>query len=308
VSDEARSYYGRPIIKEPVWTWEIPVYFFTGGTAGASAGLAWLSGLRGDDELARRAWGVALGAAATNPVLLISDLGRPRRFANMLRMLKVTSPMSVGSWLLGAFGASTAVAALNDWTGALPRAAPAAKAMAAALGLPLSTYTAALVANTSVPVWQEARSMLPFVFAAGAAASAGAVTLALTPPGQGAPARRVAVAGAAAELAGKALMERRLGGLAEPYRRGGAGHLARLAKALMASGGLLLASPAGRHRRGSLAGAGVLAAGALAARWSVFRAGFQSAADPRYTVGPQRRRRERGATRTARPAPAPAGG
>jgi hypothetical protein len=238
--------------------------------------------------------------------LLISDLGRPRRFPNMLRMLKVTSPMSVGSWLLGAFGTSTAAAALNAWTGALPRAAPAAKATAAALGLPLSTYTAALVANTSVPLWQEARSTLPFVFAAGAAASAGAVTLAVAPAGQGAPARRVAVAGAAAELAGQALMERRLGQLAEPYRQGAAGHLARLAKVLTASGGVLLAGPVGRQRRATLAGAGLLAAGALAARWSVFRAGFQSAADPGYTVGPQRRRRERGATRTAPPAPAPA--
>ena len=27
------SYYGEPVLTEPVWTWEIPVYFFAGGLA-----------------------------------------------------------------------------------------------------------------------------------------------------------------------------------------------------------------------------------------------------------------------------------
>jgi hypothetical protein len=35
-----RSYHGQPVIKEPVWSWEIPLYFFIGGVAGASAGFA----------------------------------------------------------------------------------------------------------------------------------------------------------------------------------------------------------------------------------------------------------------------------
>ena len=99
-SERAASYYGRPVIKEPVWTPEIPVYFFTGGLAGASAGLGVLAELRGNEVLARRAWAVALAGVAVSPVLLISDLGVPTRFLNMLRMFKVTSPMSVGSWIL----------------------------------------------------------------------------------------------------------------------------------------------------------------------------------------------------------------
>src|SRR5205085_4979895 len=95
IESEIRSYHGRPVIKEPVWTWEIPTYFFTGGLAGASAGLAYLSELRGNDVLARRAWGTAMFGMGTSPALLTSDLGRPERFLNMLRMFKISSPMSV---------------------------------------------------------------------------------------------------------------------------------------------------------------------------------------------------------------------
>ena len=111
-TDAARdSYYGRPILKAPVWTWEIPAYFFFGGMAGAAAPFALLSELRGDEALARRAWLVALAGAAASPPLLIADLGRPERFHRMLRVIKPTSPMSVGSWVLGA--SSTAIAFAN---------------------------------------------------------------------------------------------------------------------------------------------------------------------------------------------------
>src|SRR5205823_2044949 len=115
--DGGRSYYGRPIIKEPVWTPEIPIYFFTGGMAGASATLAFVAGELGHETLARRGWAVALGGAAVSPALLISDLGRPTRFLNMLRMFKVTSPMSVGSWILVGAGSTIAPSFLNAWTG-----------------------------------------------------------------------------------------------------------------------------------------------------------------------------------------------
>ncbi|MBV8955275.1 MAG: polysulfide reductase NrfD, partial [Solirubrobacterales bacterium] len=165
---DVRSYHGQPVIKEPTWTWEIPMYLFTGGAAGASAGLAWLSEVQGNEVLARRAWAAALGNVVISPALLTSDLGRPLRFINMLRMVKVTSPMSVGSWVLVASGTTTALAAANAWTGLFPRLARFAKPVAALAGLPLSTYTAALLANTAIPVWHEARRTLPFVFGSGA--------------------------------------------------------------------------------------------------------------------------------------------
>ncbi len=143
------SYHGQPVLKEPIWTWEIPCYFYTGGLGGGSAALAWLAGWRGNETLARRAWAVAATGITISPALLTSDLGRPARFLNMLRMFKVTSPMSVGSWLLVGAGATTTVSAVGAWSGRLQRTARLAQPAAALLGLPLSTYTAALLANTA---------------------------------------------------------------------------------------------------------------------------------------------------------------
>jgi hypothetical protein len=293
---EPRSYHGQPVIKQPVWTWEIPCYFFTGGLAGASSGLAYLSGLRGDPVLARRAWSAALAGVTISPALLMADLGRPARFLNMLRLLKVTSPMSVGSWVLAGSGLSIGVASVNAWTGMLARPAAVARPLAALLGLPLSTYTAALVANTAVPVWHEARRELPFVFGAGAALSAGAVAVCLTPPRHAAPARRLAVAAAVGELGSKALMHRRLGPLGTPYREGPASTLDGLSQACVAGGALLLAARGRRSRLAAVTAGALMSGGGLCARWSVFKAGFASAADPSYTVAPQRARIDQGQT------------
>ena len=111
VGTEMRSYYGRPILKEPVWRPEIPWYFFTGGIAGASSVLSLVARLAGNERLAKRSLYVAAAADIVSPVLLISDLGRPERFLNMFRVFKVTSPMSVGSWVLGASGTASGTAA-----------------------------------------------------------------------------------------------------------------------------------------------------------------------------------------------------
>jgi hypothetical protein len=287
---EPRSYYGQPVIKEPVWTWEIPLYFFTGGMAGASAGLALLSEIRGNDVLARRAWAASFGAVGISPVLLISDLGKPTRFLNMLRMFKVTSPMSVGSWILVGSGTSTALAATNAWTGWFPRLGRVAKPVAAVLGLPLSTYTAALVANTAVPVWHEARWELPFVFGSGAALSAGAAAVIATPVTHAAPARRLALAAGALELISSQVMERRLGPLGEPYSEGLPSRLKLATGAGVLAGSALMRWRGRRSRPIAAVGGALMMAGAAAARWNVFRAGFASVRDPAYTVAPQRAR------------------
>jgi hypothetical protein len=285
-----RSYYGQPVIKEPVWTPEIPWYFFAGGLGGASAGLAYLAGRTGNDALARRAWLVALGGVGVSPVLLISDLGVPSRFLNMLRMFKVTSPMSVGSWILAGSGTATGVAALHSVTGAFPRLAAVARPSAALLGLPLSTYTAALIAQTAVPVWHEARRELPVIFAAGAAASAGSTAAMVTPVAQAGPARRLAVLGSVAELAAVQVMEHRLDELSDPYQSPDAEPFTRAARLLTATGALLMAGPARRSRMAAVAGGAMVLGGAACERWSVFKAGLVSARDPKYTVGPQRDR------------------
>jgi hypothetical protein len=287
---EFRSYYGRPIIKEPVWTWEVPWYFFAGGLAGASASLGLGARLAGNHRLARAAWTVAGAGGTAGVPLLASDLGRPERFLYMLRMFKVTSPLSVGSWVLAAIGPAAVGAVVSDRLGIFPRLGRAAEVAAGLLGPALATYTGTLVADTAVPVWHEAGRELPFVFAGSAAASAGAAAVLLAPPGDAGPARRLVLAGALVELGAAQAMERRLGELGEPYHQGPAGRLARLAKACTATGAGLVAA-GGRRRRGvAAAGAALVLAGSACERWAVYKAGFQSARDPKYIVGPQRAR------------------
>ena len=171
VGTEMRSYYGRPIVKEPVWTWEIPTYFFTGGIAGGSSVLHGIGRLTGHERLARTSMFVGAAADVVSPLLLVSDLGRPERFANMLRVFKVTSPMSVGSWVLAVSGIASLTAAGLELIGRLKPVKVAAETVSFFFGPPLTTYTGTLVANTAIPVWHEARHELPWLFGASASAS-----------------------------------------------------------------------------------------------------------------------------------------
>lgn len=291
--EEVRSYYGRPILKEPTWTWEIPVYFFFGGLAGASADLALVARITGNHRLARRALLAALGGAAISPVLLISDLGRPERFYNMLRVVKPTSPMSVGTWVLSAFGPVTGVAATSEVLGVFPRLGHACEMVSALLGPALSTYTAVLIADTSVPVWHEARRELPLLFAASSAASAGAMAALLSPVEDAGPARRLAAGGSLVEVAVVEAMKHRLGKLlAEPYEQGEASHYDKLATASSVLGAAMMGLFGRRRRLATVAGGALILAGAALERWAIYKAGFQSARDPKYTVIPQRERRD----------------
>jgi len=208
----------------------------------------------------------------------------------MLRLFKVTSPMSVGSWVLTGFGAAAGAGAVDHALGGGLPGGRAARTAAALLGLPLASYTAALIATTSVPAWHESRRLLPFVFVAGASASAGGALTALVPTEAAAPARRLAIAGALAEIVAKDRMERDLGDLADAYASGAAHVAGKGAQACLAAGALAVAAGGTGSRRLAVAGGALLNAGALLARWSVFKAGFASAADPRHTVGPQRAR------------------
>jgi hypothetical protein len=297
-----RSYYGRPIIKAPIWEPAVPWYFFLGGLAGASAALGLGARVVGNERLARNATLAGAAAVSVSPILLTADLGRPERFYNMFRVVKVTSPMSIGTWILGASGTALGIAGGCEAFGILPRVKLAAQTAAGVLGLPLTTYTAALVANTAVPVWHEARRELPFVFAGSAAASAGAAAAVATPPAQAGAARRLAIAGALLELAATKAMEMRLGQLlGEPYRQGAAGRFTKLAKGCTVAGAALVGL-GGRRRASSAVGGALLLAGSLFERLAVYRAGSQSAADPKYTVVPQRERAARiGSKATTRP-------
>ena len=290
VGTEMRSYYGHPVLKEPVWTWEIPVYFWTGGIAGATSLLGLAARIARNEPLTKASVYVAAAFDVASPPFLISDLGRPERFLNMFRVFKVTSPMSVGSWILGISGGASATAAMLEATGRLRPLKLLAEGVSALTGAPLATYTGALVANTAVPAWHEARRELPFLFGASAAASAGAVGVLAVPPADAGPARRLAIGGAAAANALALVLETRLGFVGEPYRVGAAGKLGRLSKAATAAGAALLARKGPTSRAAAIAGGALVLGGELALRFAVLEAGRQSARDPRYTVVPQRQR------------------
>lgn len=292
-ADTSRSYYGRGIINTPVWTWEIPIYFFAGGLAGASSLIAAAAQSNGSRALARAARRVAVAGVLVSPPLLIADLGRPERFHHMLRVFKPSSPMSMGSWLLAGFSTLQMGATVLAELGWSPRLQRLVQAGAAALAPMMTTYTAVLVSDTAVPVWHEARRHLPWVFAGGAVASAGAACLLLVPERDAVAARRLAIAGGITELVLSEVMERHLGDLAGPYHEPPAGTWSKASSTLTAIGTGLLAAGTrlGRFRRtATTAGALAMLAGAFAERWAVVRAGEESADNPAYTVDPQRRR------------------
>ena len=302
------SYYGRPVLKASPWEADIPAYLFLGGLAAGSSLLGAGAQLSGRPALRRVGRIGALGAISVSFAALVHDLGRPARFVNMLRVVKVTSPMSVGTWILSVYGPLAGLAGaaelIEPVTERLPRSlrgparlllavAPAAGLGAAAVAPAVASYTGVLLADTATPTWHGAYRELPFVFVGSAAAAAGGLGMALSPTEESAPARRLALGGAALELAASEQMSRSLGLAAEPLHAGPSGRLIRASKALTAAGaaGSLLA---GRSRiAGVLSGLSLLAGSALT-RFGIFEAGQASARDPRYTVVPQRERIERG--------------
>ncbi len=282
----AAGYYGRPILKPPVWTWEVPVYLFVGGTAGMSAVLAAAALWLGHSVLvARTASFVAAAGALISPVLLTLDLGRPSRFLAMLRVFKLRSAMSVGAWTLVAFcGAAVPAAALLAFfpellLAGVPRglaggALDVALAAAALFGALLATYPGVLLGATAIPAWSSHRALLPLHFGlAGLGSAAALLELAghrvepLWALGLGVALVETGV-GAWVEL-------RRLGAVDRPLHSGRSGVLLRVAG--VCAGPLAVAL--------RLAGlvpwaAASFLVGALVSRWGWVEAGKASAADP----------------------------
>ncbi|MFD1506583.1 polysulfide reductase [Georgenia yuyongxinii] len=302
---EFTSYYGRPIVKPSPWEIDIPAYMFAGGLAAGSSLLAAGADLTGRDALRRSGRLAALAGLSFSVVALVHDLGRPARFLNMLRVAKLTSPMSVGTWILSAYGPFAGVAAAAEVAAVLParwRRGPVrllmalgrpAGLVAAVTAPPVAAYTAVLLADTATPSWHEAYRELPFVFTASAAAAAGGLGMVTAPAAQAGPARRLALGGAIVEQLAEARMERSMGITAEPLHQGLAGRLMRAARVLTV-GGALGSLVAGRSRVAAVISGAALVAGSACTRVGVFEAGQQSAKDPRYTVVPQRERLERG--------------
>jgi formate-dependent nitrite reductase membrane component NrfD len=274
-------------IKPPVWTWEVPLYFWVGGIAAGSAGVALAADLAGDEWSASLARKVALGVVLPAPVLLIGDLGRPARFLNMLRIFKPRSPMNLGAWCLVSFSTVGAGAVAADLLG-LRRTGRGLGALNALLGGYLGSYTGVLLAATAVPVWARSRIFLGPIFVSTATATGAAATRLVLVATRRRPAghpTRVALnrleAGAIlAELTLSTINERRLGRAGRVLSQGGAGRLFRTAQALVCSG--LALNLLGRRRvgsRGQNVASALYLAGGLAFRYAWLEAGRASARD-----------------------------
>jgi hypothetical protein len=293
------SYYGRAVLKRPVWQEkDIAGYLFFGGLAAGSALLGAGGDVTGRPALRRSGRLSAIGALTVSTVFLIHDLGRPSRFLNMLRVLKPTSPMSVGSWLLSGFALPAGVAAGAELIALVPKplrglvnalSRPAGVA-AASVAPAIAAYTAVLLADTAVPTWHEAYPELPFVFVGSAAAASGGLAMVLVPLDQASPARRMVVAGAAVDLVAARRMEGRLGLVGEPLHTGHAGQLMKAAKALTVGGAVLTATLGRRSRWVSVVAGAAMVAGSACTRFGIFEAGVVSTEDPKYVVRPQRER------------------
>ncbi len=294
---EFSSYYGRPVLKEAPWGPDIPTYLFLGGLAGGSSLLAAGADLTGRPALRRSARLGALGAITLSLAALVHDLGRPSRFLNMLRTAKPTSPMSMGTWLLSAYGPAAGAAAASEFSSLLPgplgRVARAlgrpAGLSAAALGPAVASYTAVLISDTATPTWHDGYRQMPFVFVSSAAIAAGDWGMLTSPCSELDPARRLAIGGAALEILTETRMEQEMGMAAETLHTGTAGAVVRTAKVLTTLG----AATAVYSRRSRVAarvsGVALMAASALT-RFGIFYAGQASARDPKYSVVPQAER------------------
>ena len=288
------GYYGRPIVKPPVWTWEIPLYFFIGGLAGMSAAIALAAHLAGPPEatapLVRTAlWLAFLGGAVISPVLLVLDLGRPRRFLNMLRVFKWRSPMSIGAWMLFLFGGAVTVALLLTEGASRPGAPTAVDSLrtvpilvAGILGPALATYTGVLIGATTIPAWFAHHRDLPLHFGVSALGSAAA---ALELLGFRSPAlHAIGLCAASVEILLGAWLEiRRNGPVDEALYEGTPGRLLRVSGLLTGPAALLL----------RLAGAipwaaAAFLAGAVLGRYGWLAAGRASGWDPEATLAAQR--------------------
>jgi hypothetical protein len=274
-----------PFIHAPVWSWQVPLYFWVGGMASGSAFVAVACDAAGDHRSAAIARKVALGVVAPAPVLLIGDLGRPERFLNMMRIFKPRSPMNTGAWCLVAFSGSAALAVGADLVGS-PKGARALGTATALFGSYLGSYTGVLLACTAVPVWARSRTILGPAFVATATATGAAATrLTLVASGlpHGHPTRRalgaLESASMLSELALSALGERRLGDAGGALRHGRPGALFRAAKSLVVAGlALRVVSRRTGPREHDLASVLYLAAG-LGFRYAWVDAGKASATD-----------------------------
>ncbi|MFJ6542939.1 NrfD/PsrC family molybdoenzyme membrane anchor subunit [Streptomyces sp. NPDC091385] len=296
-----KSYYGRPVLKPPVWEWMVPAYLLTGGLSAGATLLSVGADLTNKPALCRSCRIGGFGALLASSYLLIGDLGRPLRFHHMMRVAKPTSPMSMGTWILMSYGPGSSLAGMveclpKSWRthsryGPLLKWVARLSGMSAAVIAPaLASYTAVLLADTAVPAWHGAYREMPFVFTGSAAASAAGLALATTPVKEAGPARKLAVLGAAIEITAARLIDRKPDFETSTFTHGEPHHLRQTSERLTLAGTLVAVTLARRSRIAAVLGGLALVAGSGFQRFGTFEAGVESTKDPIYVVKPQRER------------------
>jgi formate-dependent nitrite reductase membrane component NrfD len=298
VADMDTTYYERPMLIKSVWSIDIPIYYFLGGTAGAALTLGaaiQLVSPRGHHPLRRLSaichWtgiaGSTLGAA-----FLIHDLGRPSRFLYMMRVFRPTSPMNIGVWILsGAAPTAIATGLLVNRRGLPGQIGEATGYLSGIFGAALAGYTGVLVANSAIPVWQEARRWVPVMFMASSAAAAASVIDLASKDERTFVLRRIfGTAARLTEIVATRMVEQAASAIpkiGEPLHQGRPAHLWRAATGLTVAS--LAASLFSRQRKWTIV-AGVLGiAGSLCLRFAVHYVSTESARDPRAAFHQQRR-------------------
>src|ERR1700722_1239705 len=282
----AEDYYNLPVLKPPTWTWEVPLYFFIGGIAGVSSVIAFVGHLfHADPPMVRVALWIAFVGTGLCPALLISDLGRPLRFLNMLRVFKWRSAMSMGSWILAAFGGCAFLAlATNELilygiqNPFLPPLRWVGEFTGAVTGLLLASYTGVLIGATAIPVWYENRRLIPAHFLTSGLGGSSAI---LELFGFLLPATQIlGFAAAGIETVVGVILESRLGRVDAPLHHGKSGWTMRIAGTLEGPIALLVRILWHGSAKGRYAAAACFLLGALCSRYAWIWAGRASAHDP----------------------------
>jgi formate-dependent nitrite reductase membrane component NrfD len=181
------------LLQTPHWPFLIDVYFFLGGLAGGAFVIATIAALvdgRRYRDVVRSGYYLALAALLPCPILLVVDLGVPSRFLNMLRVFNVQSPMSMGAWALGAFGACVGLAALftllDDLKGRrdFSNVTLIVGVIGGVFGFFVAAYPGVLIGATARPLWTNGHALGALFLAVGASTAAAAIALILTVAGR----------------------------------------------------------------------------------------------------------------------------
>jgi formate-dependent nitrite reductase membrane component NrfD len=305
------SYYDIPMLKAPLWKWEIASYFFLGGLSAGAYLIARVADRFGDkrySDISRAGAYLSLLTLLPCPPLLIHDLGDPKRFHHMLRVWKPQTPMNLGTWALVAYGGMVTYEVVRrylcDHDAELK---PDQRSKLLKLmnngtllvlhdtaGIPfaivVASYTGVLLSCTANPLWSQNPWLAP-LFAAGAistGAEAINLTIDLTHSGSAeTPAqmalRRIDTAAHIAEGVTMNGFMRHAGERAGALRQGKQAKVRKFAAAGMLAAEVLKILPVGDRLRKPtrmLASALGLASG-FALRWAMVYGAQDAANDPR---------------------------